>query len=208
MGSIGSIGIAIVDMPRQVVKSIVETDRSSKSPREAAKQPSTVETSSISANNPREGYTEPIDPYQGNQCPSTSAIRVTSELVTDDPREEGIERLRGGRKSSSKVALLSPPHPPSNPLTTHGARHSNTGSSKKSQAGPTSQLADLKPRTQFTDRPQNPGTRSSPTPPKGQGKAWVAFWVEGSAVRWTSPWESLRGFEIFPRCMAILQHAR
>ncbi|KAK1147215.1 hypothetical protein N8T08_001954 [Aspergillus melleus] len=115
MGSIGSIGVAIVDMPRQVVKSIIETDRSTKSSKRAARpneapplSSSSSERATLSTNDHREGYTEPVDRSatnhgQGNQGSFTSTIRDPANLVADDPRQEGIERLRGGKKSSSKT---------------------------------------------------------------------------------------------------------
>ena len=121
MGSIGSIGVAIVDMPRQVVKSIVETDRSTKNSKRAARpneapplSSSSSERATLSTNDLREGYAEPVDRGatnhgQGNQGSFTSNIRDPANLVADDPRQEGVERLRGGKKSSSRVFRLLPP---------------------------------------------------------------------------------------------------
>ncbi|KAH8429328.1 glycosyltransferase [Aspergillus melleus] len=115
IGSIGSIGVAIVDMPRQVVKSIVDSDRSSKTSKRAARpneapplSSSSSERASLSTKDLREGYTEPVDRGttdhgQGNQGFFTSTIRDPANLVVDDPRQEGVERLRGGKKSSSKT---------------------------------------------------------------------------------------------------------
>ncbi|KAI9038954.1 glycosyltransferase [Aspergillus affinis] len=113
IGSIGSIGVAIVDMPRQVVKSIVEPDRSSKSSKMAPRRNATLSLSSSSSdrasftNDPGEGNTESVDrgadyQGQGSQASFTN-IRDPADLVVDDPRQEGVERLRGGRKSSSKT---------------------------------------------------------------------------------------------------------
>lgn len=120
MGSIGSIGIAIVDMPRQVVKSIVEKDRSAKISRRGSGQsgltarpsdagapmsPSSSHRASLSTGDVQADFndTAPHDPRQGDKEVLVPAFDNSSGLVVDDPRQEGIGRLRGGRKSSGRV---------------------------------------------------------------------------------------------------------
>ncbi|PLB51339.1 UDP-Glycosyltransferase/glycogen phosphorylase [Aspergillus steynii IBT 23096] len=99
MGSIGSIGVAIVDMPRQVVKSILETDRSKQSPRSG----SNPSTSDLPAPSNETSDQNVDDRRQSDKETVVPANNDPSDLVVDDPRQEGVERLRGGKKSSSKT---------------------------------------------------------------------------------------------------------
>lgn len=82
LGSIGSIGVAIADMPRQVVKSIMAPDTS------------VNDQSSMAAQNGR------VPSIYGERRPSPDTQRSNLE---EDPKGKGKEKGESKKKSSRKV---------------------------------------------------------------------------------------------------------